>query len=89
MNKEIYDLRSVKAISCNAYVICTFESFSEWVNMAKTRLGNYKSHVIVCLDINGNECHIGEDFMAARDNDLFPVIAYAIVRTADLYNYKK
>jgi hypothetical protein len=51
-----------------------FESFQQWVNMARswlTRRGPYE-HAI-CLDAQNRVCRIGEDFMRARDEDAFPV----------------
>lgn len=69
-------------ISVKAEHIYTFNSFSEWVNKASSRLGGFgKSQKIICVDTEGNYCHQGEDFMIARDNNLFPVKAYRLVRT--------
>lgn len=45
-----------------------FHSFQQWVNQA----GKWMSNP-TCVDIAGNICHIGEGFMNARDNNLFPV----------------
>ncbi len=58
-----------------------FNSFSQWVNKASSWFKPYKyGFSYVCLDKNNNVCHIGEDFMNARDNNLFPVKVYVLQR---------
>lgn len=64
--------------------VTTFNTFSEWVNKASSRIGGFaKTQQILCVDINGNTLTCGEDFMCARDNNLFPVKAYRLVRTIE------
>lgn len=73
-------------IVVGAKEICVFHSFQTWVNKGASWLGGRtktRHDTILCLDKNGNVCKIGEDFMAARDNDLFPVTAYLLTRTID------
>jgi hypothetical protein len=74
-------------IDINAEEIAKFQTFSQWVNKASLWLGHSKrTHVLICLDKAGNICQIGEDFMAARDFDLFPVTAYLIEKTISAIN---
>lgn len=71
-------------ISVPAEYLTTFTNFQQWVNKATTRIGGYGNmEQLLCLDKNGNVCHIGQDFMAARDADLFPVKAYRLIRTIE------
>ena len=69
-----------------AIFICEFVSFSQWVNKASSRLGGIRGEELICLDANGMACVIGEDFMAARDNNTFPVRCYKLTRAKE---YKK
>lgn len=62
--------------------IITFHSFEQWVNKASAlRLGKHEE--VICVASDGTICHIGSDFMFARDNDLFPVKAYRLIRTSE------
>jgi hypothetical protein len=73
-------------IEINAELIYEFHSFSDWVNKASTHIGGFpRSETIICVDKNGNSCSIGKDFMHARDNDLFPVKAYRLIRNTELW----
>lgn len=64
--------------------ICRFTSFEQWVNKAASWLGGvsscghrHKQTVrAICVDAKGRVCRIGADFMRARDEDAFPVVAY-------------
>ena len=71
-------------ITINAILICEFHSFEHWVNKATSKIGGIRENkeVLICVDKLGNACHIGEDFMAARDHDRFPVKAYIIPRSS-------
>jgi hypothetical protein len=60
-----------------------FTSFDKWVNKGQSWFKPYNRDKVICIDKNGNCCNIGEDFMAARDNDLFPVKAYRLIRTIE------
>lgn len=69
-------------IQLNAECVAEFKTFTKWVNHASSWLRhNKRTHVLICLDSAGNICDIGEDFMAARDHELFPVKAYIIEKT--------
>ena len=55
-----------------------FVSFGDWVNFASKRLtgcvGSVGQEVTpICVDNLGRRCHVGKDFMRARDEDAFPV----------------
>ncbi|RUX08045.1 MAG: hypothetical protein E5V51_00265 [Mesorhizobium sp.] len=55
-----------------------FDSFDDWVNHATRAIGDLtgsKGEKIsaVCVDAMGRRCHIGADFMRARDEAAFPV----------------
>lgn len=68
----------------NAEPLFEFDSFERWVNKASSWFrGKTKYDVIVCLDRNGNVCHTGEDFMKARDENLFPVKCFRLQRTIE------
>lgn len=81
-------------IEFEAEEICTFQTFSTWVNKGSSWLSGFKrfkgdeSQKIVCIDKNGNACNVGEDFMAAEKADLFPVKAYRLIRTIDVVKSK-
>lgn len=70
-------------VKVNVKEITTFATFSEWVNKASSRLGGYRHDEVICLDKNNNVCLEGEDMMHARDNNMFPVKAYVVVRSSD------
>lgn len=71
-------------IQVNAEYLCTFKSFSQWVNKASSWIGRLpKNEKIVCLDKNGNTVTGGEDFQFADKNDLFPVKAYRLLRSSE------
>lgn len=73
-----------ETIKIIAEEVTTFLDFQEWVNKATSRIGGFrKEQKIICVDIKGNTLTIGEDFMYARDNNLFPVKAYRLVRTIE------
>lgn len=73
------------SITIKAEFICEFETFMKWVNNASYYLGEYKKRddTIICIDKNGHSCFIGKQFMHARDNDLFPVKAYRLIKNTD------
>lgn len=74
-------------LTVNCVHIATFVSFQEWVRYASDWLKhNKRKCVLLCLDSMGNACFIGEDFMAARDHNLFPVNAYLITRAIEGVN---
>lgn len=55
-----------------------FDTFEDWCNHASTALGVRSGSVgedlhAVCIDNQGRRCHVGKDFMRARDDDAFPV----------------
>lgn len=71
------------AITIKATFLFEFISHSNWVNKAPSWFKPYRyGHHTVCIDKNGDVCHIGEDFKIAKDNDLFPVKVYSLKRTA-------
>lgn len=55
-----------------------FDSFDDWVNHATRAIGDLtgsrgENISAVCVDSLGRRCHIGADFMRARDENAFPV----------------
>lgn len=55
-----------------------FDTFDDWVNHATRALtgleGNLGEEIkAICVDAKGRRCHIGGDFMRARDEGAFPV----------------
>jgi len=76
----------ISKLSLDAEYVCTFISFSQWVNKASSWLRKYPSNgiqKIVAIDKNGDYVHMGTDFMHARDNNLFPVEVYRLVRNTE------
>lgn len=64
--------------------IGVFHTFDWWVNKASTWLvGFARNEKIICLDKNGNACNTGTEFQYARDNDLFPVTAYRLIKSGE------
>ena len=73
-----------------AVKVCTFHHFNQWVNHAQSWLGGIrKYHKVICVDKNGNVLTIGLDFIVARDNDLFPVTAFRLIRTSEINERKE
>lgn len=55
-----------------------FDTFQDWVSHASRALtgleGNHGEEIkAICVDAKGRRCHIGGDFMRARDEDAFPI----------------
>lgn len=73
-----------KDLTLKAEFLFEFKDFEQWVNKASSWFTPYTRYdKTVCLDINGRACTIGEDFMKARDENLFPVKAYRLTRTVE------
>ena len=70
-------------LKLNGTELFQFATFSDWVNNAKKRFKNHNLKAIICVASDNSVCHIGEDFMLARDYDLFPIKAYSLERTKD------
>ena len=71
-------------ITIQADEIAVFGNFQRWVDKASSQIGGFpKNQKIICIDKNGNVCTDGKDFMFARDNDLFPVKAYRLIRSSE------
>lgn len=70
-------------LKINATELFEFTSFSDWVNNASKRFKPHKFKPNVCIATDGSVCHIGEDFMRARDYDLFPIKVYTLQRTIE------
>jgi hypothetical protein len=77
------DTEKDKVCTVNAEFLGTFASFEQWVSKASSWIGGHRKGTIICVDKAGNLCLIGEDFMAARDFDLFPVNAYKMIKTIE------
>lgn len=55
-----------------------FDTFQHWVNRATRYLTGHRGTVgeevkPICVDTLGRRCHVGADFMRARDEKTFPV----------------
>ena len=55
-----------------------FDTFQDWVNHASRALTDFVGNLgepikAICVDAKGRRCHIGGDFMRARDESAFPV----------------
>lgn len=75
---------NLQPVSVSAEYICEFSSHSQWVNKAASWIGKFsKSQKIICVDADGFILHIGEDFRYARENDLFPVKCYRLLRVIE------
>jgi len=70
-----------KEIKLNATELFQFGSFNDWVNNASKKFKPYKLLPTICIASDGSVCHIGEDFMLARDWELFPIKVYSLKRT--------
>lgn len=72
----------MNTVTLNAIkIIVVFEEFNDWVNHATNFLAGFRQGTMICVDKTGNVLVSGEDFMYARDNDLFPVTAYQLKRS--------
>lgn len=70
------------AITVRGTFAFQFHNFHNWVNRAKEYYSKIPKGVDhICIDKNGFNMQIGEDFMYARDNDLFPATVYTLTRT--------
>jgi protein gp37 len=76
----------------DADALVYFTTYNEWVNKARSWLGGisgggtkYKEpERAVCVDTQGRVCHIGRDFIRAREEGTFPVTAFQELRLTDL-----
>lgn len=72
-------------------VLCQFDSYEQWVNKARSWLGGISGGGVkykqperaVCVDQRGRVCHIGGDFMRAKEQGAFPVTAFAELNLQD------
>ncbi len=71
-------------IQINGSEITTFKTFDQWLQRSTVLRHDNKQRVIVCVASDGTVCHGAHDFEYARDNDLFPVVAYSLTRTGDV-----
>lgn len=71
-------------IKVQAEYLTTFRNINDWVDKAFSEIGGYGDmQQVLCLDKNGNACHVGADFTAAKKADSFPVKAYRLIRTIE------
>lgn len=77
-NLTLFDMITL-TISGDALV--TFRSFNEWIE--KSAVLRLKNESVICIASDGTVCHLTSDFEFARDNDLFPVKAYRLIRTSE------
>lgn len=71
-------------VNLQAEYLCTFHSFSNWVNNASSWIGGYsKSEKLVCVDKYGNVLTCGTDFQHNKKHDLFPVQVYRLIRSSE------
>lgn len=66
-----------------------FDTFEKWVARAHILLPGRKGSVgqdlpAICVDALGRRCHVGKDFMRARDEGAFPVRFFWECEAADL-----
>lgn len=61
-----------------------FLDFQHWVDTARSQYPHcgVPSHRTIAVARNGLVVVSGAEFMAARDNDLFPVVVYELEREA-------
>lgn len=69
-------------LTIKATELFEFRNFTDWVNNATKNFKPHKFKPTVCIASDGSVCHIGEDFMIARDWKLFPIKVYSLERTA-------
>lgn len=55
-----------------------FDTFDDWVWSATQKIGRRRGSVnqelpAFCVDTKGRRCHVGADFMLARDENAFPI----------------
>lgn len=81
----------MEKVCLDAEYLFEFESFQRWVNKAQSWFKGYNMRMgnIICIDKNYNVCACGEDFMLARDLNLFPVKVYELKRTKDVNSPEK
>lgn len=71
-------------LGVRAQEVCEFANFNSWVQNAKDWLGCFsQKERIVCFDSEGNALTCGEDFQYARDNNMFPIKAYRMIRNTE------
>ncbi len=62
--------------------VTTFVNHDQYINRnAAIKLG--QTEIVICVAVDNSVCHTQQDFLYARDNDLFPVKAYRLTRTFD------
>jgi hypothetical protein len=74
-------------LKLQAEFLFEFRNFTDWVNNASKRFRPYKyGYHTIAVDTNGMVCHIGQDFMIARDEKLFPIKVYALQRSHNKFS---
>ena len=56
-------------------VVLVLSNKQDWINKVPNSLPKkrYYGEEFLFLDKNGNYCHCGEDFIAAEENDTYPI----------------
>lgn len=72
-------------VEIQANLIDVFDSFYDWVNRASRAIGNIDTdwYTVICVDKDGYQCAIGEQFHQARENNKFPVSVYVLIKNTD------
>jgi len=71
-------------ITVKAEFIFEFTSMREWVDNAAEWFRPYKYKPTICLNKNSDVCYIVEDFTKSKNDDLFPIKVYRLIRSADV-----
>lgn len=74
----------INKIKVNGQLVGVFEDYNHLIAKYSSWLEGYpKNEKIICIDTSGNICNDGADFIFARNNELFPVEAYRLIRSSE------
>jgi len=78
----------MQKLTINAEPFLVLQSKDEWVRKVPRHLPKkqFAAETWICIDSNGDQLAIGEDFSAAEEKASYPVCFYRLQRVANTLN---
>jgi hypothetical protein len=70
-------------LKINAQELFEFTTYNDWLHNSNSMFKKHSHKPNVCIATDGSVCHIGEDFLRAREWNLFPIKVYTLQRTIE------
>lgn len=87
INLEKGNIRNIRihrtSVTIQSQLLTTYSTFQEWADRTSASTGADEDNCVVCVDQSNRILAAEEDFVFARDNDLFPIYAYRMLRNTE------